>query len=296
MKYTIFGFSQSLMVEQGLNISDAGILRFMVDFYHTGKMRKTTVDGREYIWINYRYVAENLPIIFNGPKDLSLRTKKKRVAESLDRLHIAGIIEKLITRDATGTFVFVRIIEEMYLQYIAGVTQKQVRGVHETGNPVTQKQVTKDKSIIDYSIKDSKELPKGNMSEEESSNVKTPICQHKKIVSLYNETIGKILPSCKSTNKPFEGNLRARWREDESRQNLGWWEQYFNLVSSSDFLMGKTGEWKADLLWLVLPNNMSKVINGNYKNKGNSKNGKNQNYTGHDDREPVIENCFPEWD
>lgn len=36
--------------------------------------------------------------------------------------------------------------------------------------------------------------------------------------------------------------------------------------------------------------------NDEITNEGNSKNGKNQNYTGHDDREPVIENCFPEWD
>lgn len=257
------------MVEQGLNVSDAGILRFIIDFYHTGKMKKTVVSGKEYVWVSYKYISENLPILFNGPKPLTLRTQKRKISESLTRLDSAGVIERLITKDDQGTFVFVRIVASMYERYLAGVTQKTVTGYSKNGNGVTQKQVTKDYSIKDYSIKDSKELPKGNMSEEVSPDPKTPNCPHGKIIDLYNQSLGMILPSCKSTNKTVESNLRARWREDESRQNLSWWKTYFNCVSDSDFLMGRAGDWQADFTWLVKPTNMSKVINGNYKNKKN---------------------------
>jgi len=64
--------------------------------------------------------------------------------------------------------------------------------------------------------------------------------------------------------------LRSRWREDTSRQNLGWWERYFRYVASCGFLCGK-GEcrngktpWQADLEWLINSNNMTKVIEGKY--------------------------------
>lgn len=140
---------------------------------------------------------------------------------------------------------------------------------------------------------ETEELPIGNLSAEESANSKTPPCPHKKIIFLYNKTLGQVLPQCKSTNKTVEGNLRARWREDKTRQDLGWWNDFFNVVSESDFLMGRVMDWTADFTWLVKPTNMSKVINGNYKNKKGQNNGRN--YTGEDTREPVIQNNFPEW-
>lgn len=113
----------------------------------------------------------------------------------------------------------------------------------------------------------SNKLPDGSSSADKSANPKTPPCPHKKIISLYNEILGQALPQCKVTNKTIESNLRARWREDKTRQGLAWWSQFFNDVSESDFLMGRRGEWSADFTWLVRSTNMTKVLNGNYINK-----------------------------
>lgn len=112
-------------------------------------------------------------------------------------------------------------------------------------------------------------LPKGNSSPEEPGDNKNTICPHKKIISLYNEKLGNVLPQCKVTNKTVEANLRTRWREDESRQNLEWWSDFFKTVSESDFLMGKINSdrpFMASFDWLVKPMNMTKVLNGNYSN------------------------------
>lgn len=141
------------MVEQGLNLSDAAVLRFIVDFYHTGKMKKMIIGGREYIWVSYKYVSESLPIIHIGFKSNSDRAMKKRVTDCIDRLATAGAIEKMIQKDSQGTFVFVRIIEEMYNHYIAGVTTGKVTGYLGEGNGVTTGKVTKDNSINDSSNK-----------------------------------------------------------------------------------------------------------------------------------------------
>jgi len=153
MKHTVFGFSQQLIVDQGLNLSDAAVLRFIVDFYHTGKMKKMIIGGKEYIWVSYKYVSESLPIIHVGFKSNSDRAMKKRVTDCIDHLASAGAIEKMIQKDSQGTFVFVRIIEDMYNHYIAGVTTGKVTGYHHEGNGVTTGKVTKDSSINDSSIK-----------------------------------------------------------------------------------------------------------------------------------------------
>ena len=62
--------------------------------------------------------------------------------------------------------------------------------------------------------------------------------------------------------------LKTRWREDESRQNLDWWERFFIYISKIDFLCGRTGDWQADLEWIIRPKNFVKIIEGKYENRG----------------------------
>ena len=107
-------------------------------------------------------------------------------------------------------------------------------------------------------------LPFGNTSEPE---VQTPVCPHDKIRILYN-TILPELPQCTVRNKTFDAHTRSRWNEDKQRQDLEWWENLFKSIRESDFLMGKIKpEWRASLDWIVNPTNMTKILNGNYKNK-----------------------------
>lgn len=48
-------------------------------------------------------------------------------------------------------------------------------------------------------------------------------------------------------------------------------EEYDKLLvktEASDFLTGREGSWRANFDWLMNPNNIAKVIDGNYDNKG----------------------------
>ena len=109
---------------------------------------------------------------------------------------------------------------------------------------------------------------------ERKDKVKTPLadksatemCPQKLIRDLYNEKL-PFLPVCKSTNKTVDGMVRTRWKEDTERQDLVWWENYFKAVGESNFLTGKVNGFQATFEWLVRPTNMSKIINGNYKNR-----------------------------
>lgn len=94
-------------------------------------------------------------------------------------------------------------------------------------------------------------------------------CPHDEIIALYH----KILPAnprVKVWSDTRKGYLRSRWREDESRQDLSWWERFFTYISQSAFLTGRVDQSQrkpfiADLEWIVKPSNFVKIIEGKYE-------------------------------
>ena len=70
MKVSIEGFDQSKAVDLGLSVADVLLLRWFVDFSNTGAMEKRVIDGKEYFWISYDYVLQELPILKISKKTL----------------------------------------------------------------------------------------------------------------------------------------------------------------------------------------------------------------------------------
>ena len=101
------------------------------------------------------------------------------------------------------------------------------------------------------------------------------MCPHQKIIDLYNNILGKELSRVKSKlwNGTRQVSLQSRWKEDKERQNVEWWEKYFEEVNKSDFLMGRVpgrnGQqpFRADMGWLINKSNIVKVLEGKYLNK-----------------------------
>ena len=93
-------------------------------------------------------------------------------------------------------------------------------------------------------------------------------CPHQEIIKIYHDTLPQ-LPRIQVWNDANKKTLGARWKEDPGRQTLDWWTDYFKTVSQSDFLMGRSKtDWQCPgLSWLIGPKNMSKVLNGHYRNK-----------------------------
>jgi hypothetical protein len=100
---------------------------------------------------------------------------------------------------------------------------------------------------------------------------KTPPCPHQEIIALYHEILPE-LREVKVWNATRKKLLAARWKENKARQNLDWWERYFNYVKKCPFLMGQVANrdgppFEADLEWLVRPQNFAKVIEGKYERR-----------------------------
>lgn len=97
-----------------------------------------------------------------------------------------------------------------------------------------------------------------------ASDAGRPDCPHQEIIRLYHEKLPE-LAGVKVWNKKRMALLQARWREDESRQSLEFWGKFFNYVSKSNWLMGRTNEWQCNLEWLLNSSNFVKVLEGNYE-------------------------------
>ncbi len=108
MKYTIEGFNQAKAVELELCVAELIILRWFVDFSGTDKMVKKIIEGKEYYWIKYEGVLEDLPI---------LAITKDTLYRRLKGLVEKGILEHITVKEA-GTYSFYRL-GKSYLELIA---------------------------------------------------------------------------------------------------------------------------------------------------------------------------------
>lgn len=79
MKHTIEGFSQKKMVELGLNVKDAFILRWFIDCRNRMRQRHFDVLGRCLYQVNYQAVLDDLPALGIKTTDRVQRLFKKYV-------------------------------------------------------------------------------------------------------------------------------------------------------------------------------------------------------------------------
>ncbi|MFL0196434.1 hypothetical protein ACJDU8_12835 [Clostridium sp. WILCCON 0269] len=88
MKYTINGFSQSKLIEYGLDSVDALILRYFIDFKDSGDMVIEIVNNKPYYWVKYDKLIQAIPIINMKSKDaLRRRLKKLENCKVLEHYH-----------------------------------------------------------------------------------------------------------------------------------------------------------------------------------------------------------------
>ena len=112
-----------------------------------------------------------------------------------------------------------------------------------------------------------------------------PPCPVKELVAMFKAKVPELPKPRYELWKDSKGAdaMRQRWkwlldpetkREDGSRyaetreQAIEWFGKFFDVVASSDFLTGRSGDWgNCDLAWLMKRESFMKVVQGNYDNK-----------------------------
>lgn len=90
MKFTIMGFNQQSMIDLKLDLKDAMILRYFVDFKGSNNMKTTIHNNEEYYWLYYEKVIEDIPMI--KIKDTTTLGRRLKVLCS------KGLLERFIDK------------------------------------------------------------------------------------------------------------------------------------------------------------------------------------------------------
>lgn len=121
--------------------------------------------------------------------------------------------------------------------------------------------------------------PNNNTNNNINNNIDNLLCEtaeksdpvpYEKIKKLYNAictSFSKVVTVSPNRKKA----IAARWKEYGG--DMATFETMFNMAEASDFLKGKNDRnWTATFDWLLKADNMAKVLEGNYRNKGDKEN------------------------
>lgn len=112
MKYTIEGFSQKKLIDMRLDVSDALILRWFMDFSATGSMKNVINDGKTYHLVRYEGIIRDIPLLGIS--------STKGIANRFNKYVELGLMERLIRRGGnnSGCSIFFMATQKLlFLSY-----------------------------------------------------------------------------------------------------------------------------------------------------------------------------------
>jgi len=164
MKYTILGFQQEKLIENKLSVEDAFILRTIKDMYSSATMEFKDFDGVKYMWINYTYLLEQIPII--GTKR---NLKRKIEMYGKDLLLLRNLTN--VRKGKKGNFSYISPTAKLDALQDYDIMTETPNPMDRIALPLGQNRPrvrtespNKDTSIIDHSIKDTKTQCSDNVS------------------------------------------------------------------------------------------------------------------------------------
>lgn len=204
MKYTIEGFNQAKAVDLDLCVADLIILRWFVDFAGTEKMLKKIIDGKEYYWIKYEGMLEDLPIL-SITKDTLYRRLKGLVEKD--------VLEHITVKEA-GTYSFYKLGKN-YLELITDspipLSEKNPTGYGKKSDRGTEKNPYQ-KINLQENTQKPKEKPfstkKGGASKKSSSYDVVFSAPENKVIK---EALVKWVNACKNRGVGFQYKTLERW-------------------------------------------------------------------------------------
>lgn len=126
MRYQIFSLQQSSLVKLGLNVEEALLLDWILNWKDGTGMKREFIEEQQDIgyWINYETVVKELPILFKQPTDdMDEKALKKLLRNNKDKVGrmLKGNLSKVLTphkmvyrgeKSKLGSMIFVVINRE----------------------------------------------------------------------------------------------------------------------------------------------------------------------------------------
>ena len=158
------------------------------------------------------------------------------------------------------TIVYVQNWAKYQMEAVDVNQQKNKRDLPNSTNeqPTNNQQTTTDKEI--------KEIKKLR-SEEKNLNALVGDCE--KLATEWNELMkAKSIPQVRM---PLSQTRKSHIENRIASHGIDVFREMMNKVAMSDFCNGSSNGWLASFDWCINPANFTKIIEGNYDNKKNSK-------------------------
>lgn len=143
--------------------------------------------------------------------------------------------------------------------------QFSIATINNYANYQFEEQQTNNKRITNVQQTNNKRLT----DVQQTDNSIIIINNNKKEERIYTYVQNSFNSICKSLPKVSKITETRKRRIDKASKLLGamTFEALFRKVEASDFLTGKQKEWIASFDWIMKPENLTKIIEGNYDNK-----------------------------
>lgn len=139
---------------------------------------------------------------------------------------------------------------------------------YQDDKPANNQQVTSKQPASDHN-KEIQEIQEEDQkllsSDEPSDGGKVERVPLQEILDLYHQILPS-LPRVRLFDEARKKAIRSRWKSHPNCGSLEFWRKFFEQVSKSDFLMGRTNNpWDACCFdWIFKPANFKKIVEGNY--------------------------------
>ena len=132
MRFTIYGYNQTVLIEHNLTLDDVFILKVISDIYfsQSEKINSIIFENCKYIWLSYKYIHKEIPII--GTE----RTLINRINSLVEK----GFLKKIVknTKDGkTGKFLYFAMGENYSLITSEKVSSQQMKNFHEGNEKIS---------------------------------------------------------------------------------------------------------------------------------------------------------------
>lgn len=223
---------------------------------HKDKMWRGTLIERGQFVSSYDILATEL-----GITKKQIRTAQEKLEKTGEWAH-------------KGTSQHTVFIVKNYDKYQSKGTQKESQEHYEGHSEGTQRATNNNENNENnenntkhYTQNSDESLPAAE--EERKSNVtKLPVVPYQQIVDLYGAILPE-LPQVVKLTAARKAQIKARWNHD--LPTIEDWQQFFQAVRSSKFLMGlepagpgRNKPFIASLDWLTKEANLIKVVEGRY--------------------------------
>ena len=266
-------------------------LKLKKDFFDSKEMKKLRKlaggDTFTIIYLKMQLLSldDEGKLYFDGVEDsfaeeiaLQIDEEPENVKVTILYLQKVGLIEMQADNELFLSEVpYMTGSETDKAEYMRKKRQQKSKCVISKGNNVTQMlpDVTKCYTEIEKETEKDKDKEK---EKETDNNISTGVDGISPIHIHYQEIIDLFNSICVSLNK-VKSLTDTRKKKIKSAYKLlnGDYEGLFKRVEESDFLSGRSGKWdKCGFDWIMKQENMVKILEGNYDNKGGNNNGGNQ--------------------